>query len=81
MFRTGNVTVALTARPMSFLDPEYYRALGICPEELAVAVTRSGYHFTLNFAGTGECITVDTPGLFNAAGSADWKGVPEPVDV
>ena len=21
------------------------------------------------------------PGLFNAAGSADWKGVPEPVNV
>ena len=63
VFRTGEVTVALTARPMSFLDPEYYRVLGIHPEELAVAVTRSGYHFTLNFAATGECITVDTPGM------------------
>ena len=48
---------------MSFLDPEYYRALGIRLEKLAVAVTRSGYHFTLNFAATGECITADTPGM------------------
>ena len=63
VFRTGNVTVALTARPLSFLDPEYYRALGIPLDALAVVVTRSGYHFTLNFAATGECITADTPGM------------------
>lgn len=63
VFRTGQVSVALTARPMSFLDPEYYRALGIRLEEVAAAVVRSGYHFTLNYAATGECVTVDTPGM------------------
>jgi len=63
VFRTGQVTVALTVRPLSFLDPNYYRALGIPLGEMAVAVVRSGYHFTLNFAATGECITVDTPGM------------------
>ena len=63
VFRTGQVTVALTVRPLSFLDPNYYRALGIPLGEVAVAVVRSGYHFTLNFAATGECVTVDTPGM------------------
>ncbi len=63
VFRTDRVVVALTVRPLSFLDPNYYRALGIKLEEMDVAVVRSGYHFTLNFAATGECITVDTPGM------------------
>lgn len=63
VFRTGRVTFALTVRPLSFLDPNYYRALGIKLQEMAVAVVRSGYHFTLNFAASGECITVDTPGM------------------
>ena len=63
VFRTGRVTVALTARPLSFLDPNYYRALGIPLEEMAVVVVRSGYHFTLNYAASGECVTVDTPGM------------------
>ena len=63
LFRTGQVTVALTVRPLSFLDPHYYRALGVALEGLDVAVVRSGYHFTLNYAASGECVTVDTPGM------------------
>ena len=63
VFRAGNVMVVLTARPLSFLDPNYYRALGIALEEMAAVVVRSGYHFTLNYAASGECVTVDTPGM------------------
>lgn len=63
LFEAGNVTVALTERPNAFLDPEYFRAMGAEPMTMDVIVTRSGYHFTLNFAAVGRCVTVDTPGM------------------
>lgn len=63
VLRVGEVRVALTALPNAFLDPGYLRAMGLDPGAMDVVVVRSGYHFTLNFAGTGECITVDTPGM------------------
>lgn len=63
LFRVGNVQVALTERPNAYLDPEYFRAMGAEPTAMDVVVTRSGYHFTLNFAEVGRCITVDTPGM------------------
>ena len=55
--------MVLTALPYSYIDPEYFRAMGVEPREQHVVVTRSGYHFTLNYAAIGECITVDTPGM------------------
>ena len=63
VLKVGEVQVALTARPNAFVDPEYFRAMGVDLNGLAVIVSRSGYHFSLNFASTGECITVDTPGI------------------
>ncbi|MFC3124396.1 M81 family metallopeptidase [Pseudoroseomonas globiformis] len=59
----GKVHVLLTDQPYSYLDPDYFRAMGVNPAEMRVIITRSGYHFTLNFAAMGECITVDTPGM------------------
>ena len=59
----GAVRVALTALPNAFVDPGYFRAMGLAPEEAEVVVVRSGYHFSLNFAALGECVTVDTPGM------------------
>ena len=63
VLRAGKLTVVLTAFPYSYIDPEYYRAMGVEPAGQRVVITRSGYHFTLNFAAIGECITVDTPGM------------------
>lgn len=63
VFRIGEIHVALTGRPNAFVDPEYYHAMKVEPAAMAVVVTRSGYHFSLNFADIGECITVDTPGI------------------
>ena len=37
--------------------------LRVDPATRQVVVTRSGYHFTLNYASVGETITVDTPGI------------------
>jgi microcystin degradation protein MlrC len=59
----GRVHIVLTDQPYSYLDPSYFRAMGIDPAKLGIVVTRSGYHFTLNYASLGECITVDTPGM------------------
>lgn len=63
VLRVGPLHLALTAFPYSYIDPEYFRAMGLEPAEHTVVVVRSGYHFTLNFASIGECVTVDTPGL------------------
>ena len=59
----GKLRILLTDQSYSYLDPDYFRAMGVDPAEMGVVITRSGYHFTLNFAATGECITVDTPGM------------------
>ena len=63
VLRAGALLVVLTALPYAYIDPEYYRAMGVEPGEQRVVVTRSGYHFTLNYAAIGECVTVDTPGM------------------
>ncbi|MXP64799.1 M81 family peptidase [Roseomonas sp. M0104] len=63
VLRAGKLTVVLTAFPYAYIDPEYYRAMGVEPAKQRVVITRSGYHFTLNYAAIGECITVDTPGM------------------
>lgn len=63
VLRVGKLNLALTAFPYSYLDPGYFRAMGLEPSDHAVVVVRSGYHFTLNFAAIGACVTVDTPGL------------------
>ena len=59
----GPVRILLTDQPYSYLDPSYFHGMGIDPAALGIVVTRSGYHFTLNYAAIGECITVDTPGM------------------
>jgi microcystin degradation protein MlrC len=63
VLRSGALLVVLTALPYAYIDPEYFRAMGVEPAEQRVVVTRSGYHFTLNYAAIGECVTVDTPGM------------------
>ena len=63
VLRSGALLVVLTALPYAYIDPEYFRAMGVEPGEQRVVVTRSGYHFTLNYAAIGECVTVDTPGM------------------
>lgn len=63
VLRVGRVHVVLTDQPYSYLDPGYYRAMGIDPALMGIVITRSGYHFTLNYAAVGDCVTVDTPGM------------------
>jgi len=63
VIQTGSLMVVLTERPLTFMDPEFYRAFGIEPSRLRIAVARAGYHYTLNYAEIGDCITADTPGM------------------
>jgi microcystin degradation protein MlrC len=63
VLRAGSVTFALTTQPNAFIDPNYFEAMGIRLAEMDVIVTRSGYHFSLNYADIGQCVTADTPGL------------------
>lgn len=62
LFAFDNAVVVLTAKPLLVLDPAYYEAVGLAPSDFDLVVTRSGYHFTLNFAHLGACVTVETPG-------------------
>jgi len=59
----GRVSIALTTQPLTFLDPNFYEAMGIRTREQQVVVARSGYHFTLNYADVGDCMTCDTVGM------------------
>ena len=59
----GRVLVALTALPLTYLDPNFYEAMGIRVREQQVVVARSGYHFSLNYADVGDCMTCDTVGM------------------
>lgn len=63
VFRIGQINVLLTNQPYAYIDPNYFRAVGLPPERMRLVVTRSGYHYTLNYASIGECIVVDTPGI------------------
>jgi microcystin degradation protein MlrC len=63
VLRVGRVHVVLTDQPYSYLDPGYFRAMGVDPARMGIVIIRSGYHFTLNYATIGECVTVDTPGM------------------
>jgi len=63
VIQDGAVTVILTANPLNFMDPGFYRSFGVDLSTIRVLVARSGYHYSLNYAQTGDCITTDTPGM------------------
>lgn len=63
VFKIGNISVLLTNQPYSYIDPDFFRAAGLDPARAKIIVTRSGYHFQLNFAKIGRVVTVDTPGM------------------
>lgn len=63
VFRIDNIYVVLTNQPYGYIDPAYFRAVGLDPSAAKIIVTRSGYHFQLNFAKIGRVVTVDTPGM------------------
>jgi len=63
IFKIGKISVLLTNQPYSYIDPDFFRAVGLDPARAKIIVTRSGYHFQLNFAKIGHVVTVDTPGL------------------
>lgn len=63
VLRIGKINVLLTNQPYAYIDPDYFRAVGLDPNKAKLIVTRSGYHFQLNFAKIGRVVTVDTPGM------------------
>ncbi|MCH4549271.1 M81 family metallopeptidase [Rhizobium changzhiense] len=63
VFQIGKIKVLLTNQPYAYIDPDYFRAIGLKPENAKIIVTRSGYHFQLNFAKVGRVVTADTPGM------------------
>ncbi|WP_051631349.1 MlrC C-terminal domain-containing protein [Afifella pfennigii] len=63
VFQFGEIRILLTSQPYSYIDPAYFRSVGVDPKAMKLIVVRSGYHYSLNFASVGECITIDTPGI------------------
>lgn len=61
--RIGEIDVLLTEYPSHYIDPNNFVAMGIDPAAKDIVVTRSGYHYTLNFADVGDCVVVGTPGM------------------
>lgn len=61
--RIAEIDVLLTSYPSHYIDPNNMTAMGIDLTRKDIVVTRSGYHYTLNFAHVGDCIVVGTPGM------------------
>ncbi|GFZ63049.1 microcystinase C [Pseudomonas amygdali pv. eriobotryae] len=61
--RKGDIYIVVTELPQTYMDPNFYRAMQVSVEDKDVLVARSGYHFSLNYASLGECVTADTPGM------------------
>jgi microcystin degradation protein MlrC len=63
VLRRKGLHIVLTERPSSYVDPQNFIAFGLEPADQQLVVSRSGYHFTLNFAPIGDCLIADTPGI------------------
>jgi microcystin degradation protein MlrC len=63
ILRVGAIDIVLTELPCYYIDPNNFVVMGIEPQLYDIVVTRSGYHYTMNFAEAGECIVVQTPGM------------------
>ncbi|MBJ7577883.1 M81 family metallopeptidase [Devosia sp. MC532] len=61
--RVGAIDIVLTELPCYYIDPNNFVVMGIEPQLYDIVVTRSGYHYTMNFAEAGECVVVQTPGM------------------
>jgi microcystin degradation protein MlrC len=68
--RTGNITILATTRPAWSQDPEQFASADIDPATQDLLVAKSGFHFHLSFAGIGDCVSVETPGLSGTASDA-----------
>ncbi|WP_028055398.1 M81 family metallopeptidase [Sinorhizobium medicae] len=57
------IHVLLTSKPAYSHDPAAYTSQGVALESLDFVVAKSGYHFTLNFAGRATPVLANTPGV------------------
>ncbi|WP_287364856.1 M81 family metallopeptidase [Mesorhizobium sp.] len=55
--------VLLTGKPAYSHDPAAFTSQGLVLKDLDFVVSKSGYHFTLNFAGRATPVLVNTPGI------------------
>lgn len=70
----GRLSVLLTAKPGFTHDPEAFESNGIDIGEQDFVVVKSGYHFTLNFAGIASPLFLRTPGIgYYTPGLNSWK--------
>lgn len=65
LLRWRNLTLLVTEQPAFSQDPEAFESQGAAIADYDVIVSKSGYHFTLSFAGLAECVVADTPGISN----------------
>lgn len=57
------IDVILTTKPADSTDPAVFTSQNVIIEGLDFIVAKSGYHFTLNFAGLATPVLVNTPGV------------------
>ena len=59
----GRIKVLLNAKPGFTHDPNAFESQGVCVADQDFVLVKSGYHFTMNFAGLGQPMFVATPGV------------------
>ncbi|MGV6873956.1 M81 family metallopeptidase [Pseudochelatococcus sp. B33] len=55
--------VLLTSKPAYSHDPAVFTSQGVSLADVDFVIAKSGYHFTLNFAGRATPVLVNTPGV------------------
>ncbi|CAH1656306.1 MULTISPECIES: M81 family metallopeptidase [unclassified Chelatococcus] len=69
----GRVSVLVTSKPGFTHDPAAFEDNGIMIADQDCIVVKSGYHFTLNFAGLAKPLMLRTPGIgYFTQGMFNW---------
>ena len=69
----GRIAALVTSKPGFTHDPAAFESNGIMIADQDCIVVKSGYHFTLNFAGLAKPLMVRTPGIgYFAQGLFNW---------
>lgn len=81
VLEAGSISVVVSEKPASMIDPELYRSQGIEPREKKVVVVKSARGFRTDYEPfAAAIIVVDTPGCSSAnLRSLAYRRVPRPI--
>jgi microcystin degradation protein MlrC len=74
VLKAGECSIVVTSKPGFTHDPNAFEAMGVSLAANDIVVVKSGYHFTLNFAGLATPLLLRTPGIgYYTPGQFTWR--------